>query len=114
MAALAAHVAALDGPLALLVNNAGGARGMDPVGSGQVADWQWMYDVNVLGTLRVTQALLPLLSAGPGGSMANGVSKASMRRSASALALVGWTAPTCTMANSSPPTRAAVSISRMM
>ena len=32
---------------------------LDPVETGSVADWQWMYDVNVLGTLRVTQALLP-------------------------------------------------------
>jgi NADP-dependent 3-hydroxy acid dehydrogenase YdfG len=61
VAELAAQVAALDGPLTLLVNNAGGARGMDPVASGEVADWQWMYDVNVLGTLRMTKALLPAL-----------------------------------------------------
>lgn len=61
VAELAAQVAALDGPLALLVNNAGGARGMDPVASGEVADWQWMFDVNVLGTLRMTKALLPAL-----------------------------------------------------
>jgi NADP-dependent 3-hydroxy acid dehydrogenase YdfG len=49
--------------VALLVNNAGGARGLDPVEAGAVADWQWMYDVNVLGTLRVTKALLPALEA---------------------------------------------------
>jgi NADP-dependent 3-hydroxy acid dehydrogenase YdfG len=69
VAELAAHVAGLDGPLALLVNNAGGARGMDPVASGQVADWQWMYDVNVLGTLRMTKALLPALVAGGAGTI---------------------------------------------
>ena len=45
----------------LLVNNAGGAVGAETVATGSVADWQWMYDTNVLGTLRVTQALLPLL-----------------------------------------------------
>jgi NADP-dependent 3-hydroxy acid dehydrogenase YdfG len=66
---LAAAVAAIDGPLHLLVNNAGGARGMDPVASGSAADWQWMYDVNVLGTLRVTQALLPALEAGGQGTI---------------------------------------------
>ena len=53
----------------LLVNNAGGARGMDPVASGSVDDWQWMYDVNVLGTLRVTQALLPALEAAATGTI---------------------------------------------
>jgi NADP-dependent 3-hydroxy acid dehydrogenase YdfG len=69
VAELAAHVAGLDGALTLLVNNAGGARGMDPVASGQVADWQWMYDVNVLGTLRMTQALLPALEASGAGTI---------------------------------------------
>jgi len=69
VAALADQLAALDGPLTLLVNNAGGARGLDPVASGRVADWQWMYDVNVLGTLRVTQALLPALEASGAGTI---------------------------------------------
>ena len=69
VAGLAAHVDALDGALTLLVNNAGGARGMDPVASGQVADWQWMYDVNVLGTLRMTKALLPALEASGAGTI---------------------------------------------
>jgi NADP-dependent 3-hydroxy acid dehydrogenase YdfG len=45
----------------VLVNNAGGAFGMDPVESADVDDWRAMYDVNVLGVLRVTQALLPAL-----------------------------------------------------
>jgi NADP-dependent 3-hydroxy acid dehydrogenase YdfG len=69
VAALAETVAGLEGRLTLLVNNAGGARGMDPVAAGSVADWQWMYDVNVLGTLRVTQALLPALEAGGAGTV---------------------------------------------
>jgi NADP-dependent 3-hydroxy acid dehydrogenase YdfG len=69
VAELAAHVAGLGGSLTLLVNNAGGARGLDPVASGQVADWQWMYDVNVLGTLRMTQALLPALVASGAGTI---------------------------------------------
>ncbi|OUC93933.1 SDR family oxidoreductase [Streptosporangium minutum] len=51
----------------VLVNNAGGAVGLEPVASGDVADWQKMYDVNVLGSLRVTQALLPrLVESGDG------------------------------------------------
>ncbi|GIH75986.1 SDR family oxidoreductase [Planobispora longispora] len=51
----------------VLVNNAGGAIGLEPVATGKVADWQRMYDVNVLGSLRVTQALLPrLIASGDG------------------------------------------------
>lgn len=61
VAELAATVGDLAGPVTLLVNNAGGARGLDQVEEARVGDWQWMYDVNVLGTLRVTKALLPAL-----------------------------------------------------
>ena len=50
---------ATTGPLRALVNNAGGALGTDPVETGQVADWARMYEINVLATLRLTQALLP-------------------------------------------------------
>ena len=57
------------GPITLLVNNAGGAHGLDPVEHGSVDDWQWMYDVNVLGTLRVTKALLPSLEASGAGTI---------------------------------------------
>ncbi len=45
----------------LLVNNAGGAKGLDPIASANLEDWQWMYDTNVLGTIRVTNALLETL-----------------------------------------------------
>ena len=69
VAGLASAVAGLDGPLTLLVNNAGGAHGADEVATGSVDDWQWMYDTNVLGTLRVTQALLPALVAGGQGTI---------------------------------------------
>jgi NADP-dependent 3-hydroxy acid dehydrogenase YdfG len=69
VARLAATVTGLGAPVTLLVNNAGGARGLDPVAQASVADWQWMYDVNVLGTLRVTQALLPALEASGAGSV---------------------------------------------
>ena len=48
----------------LLVNNAGGAHGGETVAEARVDDWQWMYDVNVLGTLRMTRALLPLMTGG--------------------------------------------------
>jgi NADP-dependent 3-hydroxy acid dehydrogenase YdfG len=45
----------------VLVNNAGGAKGLDPIENANPDDWAWMYDVNVLGTLRVTKAMLPAL-----------------------------------------------------
>ena len=51
----------------VLVNNAGGAIGVEPVEQADPADWQAMFDTNVLGTLRVTQALLPALERGAGG-----------------------------------------------
>jgi NADP-dependent 3-hydroxy acid dehydrogenase YdfG len=65
---LAAAAAGL-GPVTLLVNNAGGALGLDPIGEAKVDDWQWMYDVNVLGTLRVTRALLPELDRSGAGTI---------------------------------------------
>jgi NADP-dependent 3-hydroxy acid dehydrogenase YdfG len=61
--ALAAAVATVPGDLELLVNNAGGAAGADDVEHADLAEWQWMFDVNVLGTVRVTKALLPRLEA---------------------------------------------------
>ena len=57
------------GGLDAVVNNAGGALGLDPVEAGSVDDWRWMYELNVLGTLRVTQAVLPLLRAHGGGDV---------------------------------------------
>jgi len=67
--ALAATVADLDGDLELLVNIAGGAFGADPVADASVDDWRRMFDVNVLGTLRVTKALLPALIASGRGTV---------------------------------------------
>lgn len=51
------------GPVHALVNNAGGALGVDPVERGSVEQWRAMFELNVLGTLRMTQALLPDLRA---------------------------------------------------
>lgn len=50
----------------VLVNNAGGAWGMESVEGAVEEKWRWMYDVNVLGTLRVTRALLPALKSTSG------------------------------------------------
>jgi NADP-dependent 3-hydroxy acid dehydrogenase YdfG len=49
------------GPCRVLVNNAGGALGLDPVADADEEQWRWMYESNVLGVLRVTKRLLPAL-----------------------------------------------------
>ncbi|MFJ9011238.1 SDR family NAD(P)-dependent oxidoreductase [Streptomyces canus] len=53
----------------VLVNNAGGALGADPVATGDPADWRTMYETNVIGTLNLTQALLPKLDASGDGTI---------------------------------------------
>ena len=51
----------------LLVNNAGGAQGRQSIAEADEAQWQWMYDANVLGVMRMTKALLPrLIESGDG------------------------------------------------
>jgi len=62
VAALGDYVGARGGAH-LLVNNAGGAVGMDPIADSPLDDWTVQYEVNVVGTVRVTQTLLPLLVA---------------------------------------------------
>jgi NADP-dependent 3-hydroxy acid dehydrogenase YdfG len=47
----------------VLVNNAGGAFGLAPISAADDDDWQRMWDVNVMGTMRMTRALLPKLEA---------------------------------------------------
>ncbi|GAA2357708.1 SDR family oxidoreductase [Streptomyces cuspidosporus] len=53
----------------VLVNNAGGAIGSEPVATADPADWRAMYEVNVVGVLNVTQALLPALIASGDGTV---------------------------------------------
>jgi len=62
----------------VLVNNAGGAWGVDPVADADPAEWRRMFEVNVLGTLHVTKALLPLLTGGAGGTIVNITSTAAL------------------------------------
>ena len=57
--------------LDVLVNNAGGAIGVDPVARANPEDWRAMYEVNVLGLLNVTKALLPALVASGAGVIVN-------------------------------------------
>ena len=62
---------AVGGELHVLVNNAGGAFGAASVESADPEDWRQMYDVNVIGVLHVTQALLPALRASGDGLIVN-------------------------------------------
>ena len=62
---------AAGGGLQVLVNNAGGAQGMDTIAEGKDHDWETMLQTNVLGVLRVTRAALPLLVKDAGSSIIN-------------------------------------------
>ena len=51
----------------VLVNNAGGALGLAPLAEADEEQWRWMYEANVLGTMRMIRALLPqLIDSGDG------------------------------------------------
>lgn len=63
VAAMAAEVAATGGAQ-VLINNAGGAVGVDSVETSSNDDWRQMFEVNVLGLRAVTAALLPVLRKG--------------------------------------------------
>jgi hypothetical protein len=54
-----------------LVNNAGGALGLEPIAQAVDEHWRWMYDANVLGTMRMTRALLPRLIESGAGHIVN-------------------------------------------
>ncbi len=55
----------------VLVNNAGGALGLDKIAEAKDVDWQRMYDTNVMGLMRMTRALLPKLEASGAGHILN-------------------------------------------
>jgi NADP-dependent 3-hydroxy acid dehydrogenase YdfG len=57
--------------LDVLINNAGGALGLDPVAAARDEDWEGMMQTNVLGVLRVTRAALPMLTSNPGSIILN-------------------------------------------
>jgi NADP-dependent 3-hydroxy acid dehydrogenase YdfG len=59
------------GGLHILINNAGGAHGLDTIAEGKDADWEAMIQSNVLGVLRVTRAALPLMPYDVGASIIN-------------------------------------------
>jgi len=58
-------------PLHVLINNAGGAHGVDTVAEGKDADWEAMVQTNLLGVLRMTRAALPLIPRDAGASILN-------------------------------------------
>ena len=55
----------------VLVNNAGGAKGLDTVAEAKDEDWEFMMQTNVLGLLRMTRACLPLMVNNPGSTILN-------------------------------------------
>ena len=65
------HQKSKTGNLHVLINNAGGAHGLDTVADGKDADWETTLQTNVLGILRVTRAALPLLPHDDGASILN-------------------------------------------
>jgi 3-hydroxy acid dehydrogenase / malonic semialdehyde reductase len=58
-------------PLHVLINNAGGAHGLDNIANAKDADWETTFQTNVLGILRVTRAALPLMPHDAGASILN-------------------------------------------
>jgi 3-hydroxy acid dehydrogenase / malonic semialdehyde reductase len=69
--AFAEWVRSLTPAVDVLINNAGGAHGLDPVATGHDEDWEAMVQSNFLGMLRMTRALLPLIRRDAGASILN-------------------------------------------
>ena len=69
--AFTAAVAAEYGQVEILINNAGLAAGLQPLAQGNDDDWVQMMETNVLGLLRVTRAMLPLLRRAPSAHIVN-------------------------------------------
>ncbi|MEM8507470.1 MAG: SDR family NAD(P)-dependent oxidoreductase [Bacteroidota bacterium] len=57
--------------IAVLVNNAGNAHGLDPIQKGSVEDWDAMLDINVKGLLYVTKAVIPQMIQQKSGQIIN-------------------------------------------
>jgi NADP-dependent 3-hydroxy acid dehydrogenase YdfG len=69
--AFTAAIAAEYGKVEILINNAGLAAGLQPLAEGNDDDWVQMMETNVLGLLRVTRAMLPLLRRAPRAHIVN-------------------------------------------
>lgn len=61
-----------------LINIAGGARGTDWIAEAKTEDWEWMFRANVLGTMKLTRAFLPMLRASGHGTVLNLTSVAAL------------------------------------
>jgi NADP-dependent 3-hydroxy acid dehydrogenase YdfG len=59
------------GAVDVLINNAGGAHGLQSVADGRDEDWETTLQTNVLGILRMTRAILPLMPRDAGASILN-------------------------------------------
>lgn len=59
------------GRVDVLVNNAGGALGLEPVAEGRDEDWESMMQSNALGVLRMVRAVLPLMPHDAGAMILN-------------------------------------------
>ncbi len=59
------------GKIHVLINNAGGAKGLDTVADGKDEDWEFMVQANLLGILRMTRAVLPLMPHDAGAIIIN-------------------------------------------
>ena len=61
-----------------LINVAGGARGADHLGQAKTEDWEWMFQANVIGSMKLIRAFLPMLRAGRRGTVLNLTSTAAL------------------------------------
>jgi len=68
---VAAFVGRLPETVHLLVNNAGGALGLDRIEDADEERWRIMWETNVMGVLRMTRALLPAITASGDGHVIN-------------------------------------------
>ena len=68
---VAALAEAVGPTLNVLINNAGGAFGSDPVTQGDPEQWRRIYDINVVGTMQSTKALAPALIASGAATIVN-------------------------------------------
>jgi len=71
VAAFVDWIRSVAGRVDVLVNNAGGALGLEPVAEGRDEDWEAMMQSNVLGVLRMSRAVLPLMPRDDGGLILN-------------------------------------------
>ncbi|CAM3214926.1 Serine 3-dehydrogenase [Arthrobacter ulcerisalmonis] len=66
------------GGIDTLVNVAGGARGADTFAEADTEGWEWMFQVNVIGTMKITRAFLPMLRESGQGTVLNVTSTAGL------------------------------------